>query len=223
MVDTQRPRGPFHESLSLLTVSQILTERFACSRSRSLRHGFIPKGRGPCLKKVYHVVTTLRNSSHNPLSDCRRSYFHNLHKSLSSPSLIPKILQSFIAHHPSTTITSEYQELPTLSNHCQRCRHSPVPGLMSSLLCMLSTNPSTFGEVVPRLALRSNSSKFSTSYITLSKYEDWSDLHSDYTKNENGKWEIVAAGGTKGEPEIGDREYHIIAVDAGLMMCAAGQ
>ena len=34
-------------------------------------------------------------------------------------------------------------------------------------------------------------------------------------------WEIVAAGGDRGNPEVGDRQYHIIGVDSGLMLCAA--
>jgi hypothetical protein len=30
------------------------------------------------------------------------------------------------------------------------------------------------------------------------------------------QFEIVAAGGTQGKPEKGDREYHLIAVNSGL-------
>ncbi|KAM4060616.1 ricin-type beta-trefoil lectin domain-like domain-containing protein [Hirsutella rhossiliensis] len=40
-------------------------------------------------------------------------------------------------------------------------------------------------------------------------------------KTENLAWEIVAAGGDKGDPEVGDRQYHIVGVQSGLMLCAA--
>jgi len=45
-------------------------------------------------------------------------------------------------------------------------------------------------------------------------------------QSDNVLWEIVAAGGTNGEPvvgdpEVGDRQYHILAAGSGLMLCAA--
>ncbi|KAG9001526.1 hypothetical protein FRB94_004677 [Tulasnella sp. JGI-2019a] len=36
----------------------------------------------------------------------------------------------------------------------------------------------------------------------------------------NQTFEIVAAGGKGGNPEVGDREYHILGVNSGLMLCA---
>ncbi|KAM0270841.1 hypothetical protein ACHAQH_009322 [Verticillium albo-atrum] len=41
------------------------------------------------------------------------------------------------------------------------------------------------------------------------------------SQGQNMVWEIVAAGGTEGNPEMGDRQYHIIGVESGLMLCAA--
>ncbi|KFY07251.1 hypothetical protein V492_07322 [Pseudogymnoascus sp. VKM F-4246] len=38
---------------------------------------------------------------------------------------------------------------------------------------------------------------------------------------ENLIWEIVAAGGERGDPETGNRQYHIIGVQSGLLLCAA--
>lgn len=40
---------------------------------------------------------------------------------------------------------------------------------------------------------------------------------------ENTHFAIVAAGGTRGNPEKGDREYHIIAVNSGLYVSASGK
>ncbi|KAG9001536.1 hypothetical protein FRB94_004687 [Tulasnella sp. JGI-2019a] len=39
---------------------------------------------------------------------------------------------------------------------------------------------------------------------------------------ENQIWEVVAAGGDRGCPEVGvqDRQYHLLAVNSGLMLCA---
>jgi len=37
------------------------------------------------------------------------------------------------------------------------------------------------------------------------------------------QFEIVAAGGTQGKPEKGDREYHLIAVNSGLYVTSNGR
>ncbi|KAG9000999.1 hypothetical protein FRB94_005023 [Tulasnella sp. JGI-2019a] len=37
---------------------------------------------------------------------------------------------------------------------------------------------------------------------------------------ENQIWEIVAAGGDFGDPEVGDKQYHFLAVDSALVLCA---
>jgi hypothetical protein len=41
-------------------------------------------------------------------------------------------------------------------------------------------------------------------------------------RGENSQFEIVAAGGTNGQAEKGDREYHIIAVHSGLYVTKKG-
>ncbi|KAG9008184.1 hypothetical protein FRB93_006752, partial [Tulasnella sp. JGI-2019a] len=42
----------------------------------------------------------------------------------------------------------------------------------------------------------------------------------NYRKMENQIWEIVAASGDFGDSEVGERQYHILAVNSGLMLCA---
>ena len=39
----------------------------------------------------------------------------------------------------------------------------------------------------------------------------------------NTVWEIAAAGGTNGQPETGDREYHILSVSCGLYVTCSGE
>jgi hypothetical protein len=39
----------------------------------------------------------------------------------------------------------------------------------------------------------------------------------------NTVWEIAAAGGTNGQPESGDREYHILSVSSGLYVTCLGE
>jgi hypothetical protein len=36
-------------------------------------------------------------------------------------------------------------------------------------------------------------------------------------------WEIAAAGGTNGQPESGDRQYHILSVSSGLYVTCLGE
>jgi hypothetical protein len=36
-------------------------------------------------------------------------------------------------------------------------------------------------------------------------------------------WEIAAAGGTNGQPETGNREYHILSVSCGLYVTCLGE
>ncbi|KAG9023859.1 hypothetical protein FRB95_012391, partial [Tulasnella sp. JGI-2019a] len=45
-------------------------------------------------------------------------------------------------------------------------------------------------------------------------------LCENYRKMENQIWEIVAASGDFGDSEVGERQYHILAVNSGLMLCA---
>lgn len=39
----------------------------------------------------------------------------------------------------------------------------------------------------------------------------------------NTVWEIAAAGGKNGQPESGDREYHILSVSSGLYVTCSGE
>ncbi|KAG9001001.1 hypothetical protein FRB94_005025 [Tulasnella sp. JGI-2019a] len=43
-------------------------------------------------------------------------------------------------------------------------------------------------------------------------------LCENYRKMENQIWEIVAASGDFGDSEVGERQYHILAVNSGLML-----
>lgn len=48
-------------------------------------------------------------------------------------------------------------------------------------------------------------------------------LPSQRENGANSRFEIVAAGGSNGKPENGDREYHIIAVNSGLYVTDNGK
>lgn len=64
-------------------------------------------------------------------------------------------------------------------------------------------------------------SSFSKSPVEQSCEPTITCITSSSGQQENLIWGIVAAGGSNGVPEVGDREYHIIGVQSGLMLCAA--